>query len=503
MRLPWIDSSRAPLNIAVVGDVMLDEYLKGQVDHISPEAPVVVHNVTGQTHVPGGAANAAHNIQTAGAQAYLVGCVGRDASYEILLDLCRQAGIDASHLMSIPGLSTIKKTRIITRSQQLMRIDWEKEQRLKKSWRTQLYKRLESLSWDGMLISDYGKGLLTADFCGELIELARQRQVPVVVDPPSSATTYRPYRGASLIKPNYKEACNVLGLGLHPLKQGAHLAQKIFHHHRHHTPQYDLLITLGERGMVHARSDGSVLEEKSTSKEVYDVSGAGDTVAAIACLALCCRTPWPFTLKLASVAAGIVIEKIGTSPITAAELSERLTASSSPGISPGVMSPSEAREVTLKLKGEGKVVVMAGGCFDLLHIGHVTYLKQARALGDYLFVALNSDASIRKLKGEARPVVPESERAQMLAALRSVDGVVVFGGDSALDLVQALQPDFFVKGADWPLDQIVERTAVEAYGGQVRSIPLVEGKSSSQIISTIGHRISAAEHAASSLRQGQ
>ena len=486
--LPWQKGSE-PLNVAVVGDVMLDEYLEGEVANISPEAPVLVHKVSRSRYVPGGAANAAHNIQAVGAQAHLFSITGSDGSYEILSHLCKQAGINTSALLSVGG-STIKKTRVITRSQQLMRIDWEKPLRYQESQRKQLLAALKDLSFQGLLISDYGKGLLSADFCMELIALAQERGVPVVVDPSRQATSYHQFRHANLVKPNYKEACHVLGLPESPEKLGPSLAHKIFHHHRHHNPQYSLLITLGERGMVYAHKDGTVVEEKQVSKEVYDVSGAGDTVAAVAGLALCSQLSWPETLKLASLAAGIVIEKMGTQPVYAHELLERLSPSL-PSVSissPEALSWQEALEVRQKLQKEGKTVVMAGGCFDLLHVGHLRYLKAARLLADYLFVALNSDDSIMRLKGKERPITVQSERCEMLLTLRWVDGVVVFAEDNPLKLIEVLKPDVFVKGEDWALEDIVEREAVQAYGGQLRRVPLVQGRSSTQIISTITQR---------------
>lgn len=476
--LPW---EKTPTSVLIVGDLMLDEYLEGDVSRISPEAPVPVLLVKRRNQTAGGAANVARNIQMAGGHAELSGVWGKDSAAEDLARILKQDGVGIDLVLSDAERPTIKKTRVTARSQQLVRIDWEKVQPVSASLSEKLLSKLTSRPFQAMILSDYAKGALSESLIGSLLRIANEKKVPVIVDPKGS--DYHRYRGAFVVTPNRKEACEALGLDPSEKWDRHHLATQL-------QKRYQLrhvLITLGAEGMYWLPEAGSKLDPiflPAVAREVFDVSGAGDTVVAMIALTLASGADVPQAMQIANAAAGRVVEKWGTQPIFKNELKTALHETTQP------QSKTQQKVVTLEsllhaIKGNkdrSSKVVFTNGCFDILHAGHVTYLEQAKALGDTLIVGLNSDQSVRRLKGPSRPIVPEEYRAQLLAALQCVDYVVLFDQDTPKELIDAIIPDILVKGADYEVAQIVGADTVLKNGGRVERMPLVQGFSTTDLI---------------------
>lgn len=492
--LPWIKGKR-PTRVAVVGDVILDEYLDGQVNRISPEAPVPVHLVTKTFHGPGGAANAARNIKLAGGEAYLLSVIGDDEAGRNLKDLLQRDKIDTSRLVTVDDRPTIRKTRITSSSHQLVRVDWERVHPIGVEAQQTVLKRLGEIEFDALLISDYGKGMLPISLLSNLLELAVARGVPAVVDP--KGRDFSKYLRATLITPNRKEACDALGLdpsGDYSGEQLGRRLQKTF-------GLQNVLVTMGPKGMVLVPHDvdagGKVIELPSVAREVYDVSGAGDTVVSVMTLGLGARAPMTETMHISNTAAALVVEKWGTQPIRLEELEVALRERPDPGRFVYSTQPKIATRQTLGVilktpDTRNRKVVFTNGCFDIMHAGHVSYLEEARSLGDLLVVGVNTDESVQFSKGPKRPIIPLAQRLRMLAALGCVDYVVPFEEATPLELIKALMPDVLVKGADWnkdatpgAKDAVVGATEVRESGGKVETIALLPGWSTTGIIERI------------------
>lgn len=481
--LPWFESNRK-VRIAVVGDIILDEYLDGSVSRISPEAPVPVHRVTQTTRTAGGAANAARNIHHAGAEALLFSVAGQDEGAAQLFEILAADGISTGGIIHDSARPTIKKTRITASHQQLLRIDWERVHPIDEAIQDALFDRINSSEFDGLLISDYGKGTLPTVFVRRLIALANERKVPCVVDPKGKDFTR--YAGSDLITPNTKEAVEALGLDLEDRPwTGEDLGRRL-------QDKYGLrniLVTMGAKGMVYCpvSKDEAPQSVKPQAREVFDVSGAGDTVVAIMTLALGSGCPWPQAMSLANIAAGIVVEKWGTQPVYRHELEaawwSQQNHSGLQGSTRGkVVTKEELRALWRRPAFKDKRIVFTNGCFDILHAGHVTYLEAAKAKGDILVIGINTDASISRFKGPTRPIVQLDQRMMMLASLGCVDFVISFDEDTPRELIEYIKPTVLIKGGDYKLDEIVGRDFVEAYGGQVTTIDLVPGISTTEII---------------------
>ncbi len=482
--LPW---SRRPIRIAVIGDVILDEYWQGHVNRISPEAPVPIHHVQDISHHPGGAANTALNIQKAGGQASLFGTWGLDEAAEILKKLLETEGISCRGILSVPGRPTSRKTRITSGPQQMLRIDREEPFALEESFQKEILKQLQEEKWDGFLLSDYGKGVLPYDFVRQLVALGQKKKIPIVVDP--KGKDFDRYQGCTLVTPNTKESCVALGLEEEGTYTGEFLGREL----QKKFGLHDILVTMGAKGMVYVPFDANKkpTKEQAKAKEVFDVSGAGDTVAAVMALALATQTTVPEAVHLATVAAGKVVEKWGTRPILKEELELGLQEAAmqkeinTKGTSGKVLARSNLPTVVKKLQAQHKKTVFTNGCFDLMHVGHVTYLEQAKGLGDILVIGVNTDESVQRLKGKKRPIIPLQERMRMLAGLQCVDYVVAFGEDTPASLIEEVQPDILVKGSDYKVDQIAGAPFVLARGGSVQCLDFVEGWSSSKMIAKI------------------
>lgn len=468
----------AGLPLLVIGDLMLDAYVWGNAARISPEAPVQVVDVQREENRLGGAGNVARNLRALGCQVTLAGVVGNDADAEVLRQLVTEEGLSSPVLVVCPQRLTTRKTRVLASKQQMLRIDRESRIPLGGEIEDQLIEAaLACMALSrSVLVSDYGKGGVTPRLLREIIARGRSLGIPVLVDP--KGRDFSRYRGATLLTPNRKEAAEALGRPLENESQlhaaGKDLCRDL---------ELDaLVLTRSEEGMSLFFPQGEEIHLPTQAREVFDVSGAGDTVLSVLGAALGAGLDLPTAARLANLAAGIVVGKVGTAPITVEELQQAVVADSGPG---KIVSFAKAKERVDQAKARGRRVVFTNGCFDLLHIGHVRYLQEARALGDLLVLGLNTDASIRRLKGPQRPLIQEDERAHILAALDCIDLVVLFDQDTPLELITLLQPDILVKGGDYQASGVVGREVVEVAGGRVEIIPLVGGRSTTSLVEKI------------------
>lgn len=460
-------------SVLVIGDVMLDRYWFGDTSRISPEAPVPIVKIKQNDERPGGAGNVALNMATLGANVMLVGISGDDDDAKRLEEQLSAANIkhDILHFASMP---TITKLRIISRHQQLIRLDFE--EKLSSFNADTLISRFSQHLKNANLVilSDYGKGTLKCS--QELIALAKQANIPVFVDP--KGNDFSIYRGADVITPNFKEFETIVGACLNEAD--------ILNKARHFLNQYDiktLLLTRGERGMtlIHQNED---IHLPAHAREVFDVTGAGDTVIAVFGAAYAAGESLPAAMKLANLAASLVVAKLGAASVSTQELKTAL--STKTNLTKGVVTEDELLSLVTKARLERKRIVFTNGCFDILHAGHVTYLQQAKELGDILIVAINSDDSVKRLKGPTRPINNEEQRMAVLAGLGSVDWVTSFADDTPIRLLKRLQPDILVKGGDYQsIDQVVGAHVVHAYGGDVRVLGVVKDLSTTSTIERI------------------
>ncbi len=481
VNLPWTlqRDQGLPVTVAVIGDLILDEYLDGSVDRISPEAPVPVHLVKSISQTAGGAANAARNIQLAGGRALLFSIGGDDDAFRTLCGILENDRMETQGIISIPDRTTTRKTRVTANSQQLVRIDWEKIVAITHEQQDMLLEKMKSSSFEALLVSDYGKGALPDRFIRAAIALANERGVPVVVDP--KGRDFSKYKGARVVTPNLKEASEALDVpyGQSGEALGRALQDKF--------GLSQVLVTMSAKGMVLVRGEQDAhIFRQPEAREVFDVSGAGDAVAAIVALGLASGASDEDTIDLANLAAGRVVEKWGTQPIYEHELLEAYLHRSQPiKFAQTDKKVTDLDHLLKQLKSpnfRSKEIVFTNGCFDILHVGHLTYLEKARSKGDVLVIGLNSDQSISRIKGPTRPIIEEKLRARLLAGLTCVDFVVQFDEDTPLELIKAIRPHILIKGADWAVDKIVGGDFVLEHGGRVETIDLVEGLSTSKII---------------------
>ncbi len=463
--------------ILVVGDVMLDRFIYGTVERISPEAPVPVLRVERETVMLGGAGNVARNVVGLGARATLLSLVGDDsAGHEVQAMIAAETALDAD-LVVEPGRATTVKTRYVSGGHQLLRADRETVRPVGALGLSRLLGAFEAAleEHDVVVLSDYAKGLLSDEALPALISRAVARGVPVIADPKN--VDFTRYAGVTLIKPNRKELIAATRLpALHDdeIETAARIVQA-------DTGIPHVLVTRGERGMTLVGPDDTLAHLPTRAREVYDVSGAGDTVLATLAAAFAAGATPLAASHLANLGAGIVVGKTGTAPIRLAELAAAL-AGGPAGSGQKVLSAGDAACAVETWRSLGLRVGFTNGCFDLIHPGHVSLLAQARAACDRLIVGVNSDASVRRLKGPTRPVQDETSRATVLAALSPVDMVVVFDEDTPMDLIQALKPDVLVKGADYTVATVVGAEFVQSYGGRVVLAELSAGHSTTATI---------------------
>lgn len=459
--------------VLVAGDVMLDRYWQGPTGRISPEAPVPVVRIQKDETRPGGAANVALNVASLGGAARLLGVVGRDeAAQKLRVELTARAV--HSDFVDAPDCPTITKLRVLSRNQQLIRLDFEESlSRVGAFDRAVYLARFQAALADTavVILSDYGKGTLVD--AAELIATARAAGRPVLVDPKGS--DWKPYRGATMITPNLSELEAVVG----PCPDEATIVAK-GRKLRDELGLEALLVTRSEQGMTLLGPNGPPLHLPTEAREVFDVTGAGDTVIATFGAALAAGHDFAHAARVANLAAGIVVGKLGTATVSPAELLRAIRRQHEDDSA--VLTEDELVERVQQARAQGQVVVMTNGCFDILHVGHVRYLEAARRLGDVLVVAVNTDDSVKRLKGPSRPVNATEDRMRMLAALKCVDWVVPFAEDTPARIIERVLPDLLVKGGDYRPDTVVGHDTVTAHGGQVVILDFHEGYSTTRII---------------------
>jgi D-beta-D-heptose 7-phosphate kinase/D-beta-D-heptose 1-phosphate adenosyltransferase len=457
--------------ILIIGDIILDEYLQGTVSRVSPEAPVPVLRPDDRELRLGGAANVASNVKSLGAKVELIGVLGKDTAAKELRELLKNKSIRAS--LTNSEKTTVHKLRLLAGQQQLLRLDRE-ESFTKKDWqvtKNTFSKKLKG--FNAVIVSDYGKDtLVDVPF---LIKESKKKNIPVFIDP--KGNNFNKYKGAYIITPNFMEFSTEVG-GVSSESDFTNKANKLIKK----LALQALLVTRGQEGMTLFKKDRDKIKRTdfpTEARDVFDVSGAGDTVIASLASAQSSGMTLEDSVKLANAAAGIVVGKSGTASPSLAELSISLNSGDS------VLSKPEIKDLVKEAKKDSKKIVFTNGCFDLLHVGHITYLEEAKKLGDRLIVALNSDNSVKKLKGAKRPIHKLKERAKQIAALDSVDWVTSFTEDTPLKLIKELEPDVLVKGKDYKVKDIAGSKEVLAKGGQVKTIKLVKGVSTSNLIKKI------------------
>lgn len=463
-----------PKHFLVIGDIMLDRYCRGSINRISPEAPVPVLRYKGENNILGGAANVATNLVGIGQKVSLMACIGEDEAGKEIRNLLTMAGVDSEMVFVEKNRPTTLKMRFVAGNQQLLRVDDESTQELSKNTQEELLAVYERRiqEFDLILISDYMKGVLSYDFTQKLIEIANANNKRVIVDVKDKNS--KKYAGSYLLKPNRKELNDLTGMPVETMDEVV-LAMNAL---REKAECKCILATLSADGMAYLDENNQVSFEKSDSRKVYDVVGAGDTAFAYVAAALAFGFSSQEMLKLANTASSIKVTRFGTAVVTISEVIDELFHE--------VNKIQTMDTIEKALEGQRhKKIVFTNGCFDILHIGHIRYLKEAKAKGDILVLGLNSDLSVKRLKGPSRPVNCEQDRMDMLAEMEFIDYVVLFEEDTPYELITRVKPDILVKGGDYQVDNIVGADFVRASGGSVEVIPFVEGKSTTNIINAM------------------
>jgi D-beta-D-heptose 7-phosphate kinase/D-beta-D-heptose 1-phosphate adenosyltransferase len=463
--------------VLCVGDAMIDHYIRGHVDRISPEAPVPVLQIESEELRLGGAGNVLHNLHALGVGTCFISVIGSDAAGRDLTRMVAELGISEAHLLAEHGRTTTVKTRYTAEAQQLLRVDRERVAPLS----PELTKDCLALVRDALaryrvaIVSDYAKGMLAQGLAGKIISAGRDAGATVIVDP--KGTDYGIYRGASILKPNRRELVAAAGRALETEEDVVAAARALIAAHDIAT----MLVSCGKDGMLLVERAGEVHRLRAEAREVYDVSGAGDTVVAVLSAAIAAGASPREAAQLANTAAGIVVGKVGTAVVSADELGQALFDRDAFDHRK-VLPLALALDHVARWRTSGLAVGFTNGCFDLLHPGHVSLLKQARAACDRLVVALNSDASVSRLKGAGRPVQSAEARAAVLASLAAVDLVIVFEEDTPIRLIEAIRPVLLVKGADYSPGEVIGGNIVQSYGGKVMLADLLSGYSTTDTI---------------------
>ncbi|MFC1489606.1 D-glycero-beta-D-manno-heptose 1-phosphate adenylyltransferase [Candidatus Latescibacterota bacterium] len=459
-------------SIAIVGDIILDEYIIGDTDRISPEAPEPIILEQSRTYKPGGAANVAVNITALGAKAHLIGIIGDDSDGEIVRKTLNDWGVDDSGIISVKDRPTCRKTRMIARGNQVLRVDRESKEPIDQTVEKQIIDKITQLSAEIVIVSDYAKGTVSDRLVSALADAGKK----VIADPKSS--DFAKYRGAYIVTPNLSELSAAAGIANLPSSEIETPARTIMDE----CGISNMLVTCGPDGMALIEKDKPLLHIHAKTREVYDVTGAGDTVIATMSSAVSGGATLADACFVANIAAGIVVGKHQTAATTPDEI---LSYAFGPSSSDKIIDKNSLIDTIDELKKSGKKIVFTNGCFDILHMGHITYLNEARGLGDILVVGLNTDRSVRALKGDKRPILPEQERSHILAALECIDYVVMFDEDTPFNLIEKIRPDILAKGADYSKEEVVGHDILESYGGKVALLPLMDNISTTNIIDKI------------------
>ncbi len=466
------------LHVWVAGDLMLDEYVSGRVERISPEAPIPVVHVRDAQNRLGGATNVARQIAALGARVSLCGAVGKDDTGDFLLGRCAEKGIDTPAVARLQGYQTTRKLRILGHGQQLLRLDWEELRPCSAEISTELVGVLrEGPAPDVIVLSDYAKGFLTDETINLLLAEATKYGVPVLVDP--KRHDLAAYQGATVITPNLRELEAATGLKLKEaeIDAVAEAARGVIGDGLFAA----VIVTMGERGMLVVPAAADHITISGQRRAVFDVTGAGDTAIAVIALSLAAGADLADAARIANTAAGIAVGEVGAVSVSSEEIVSALRRRNTGKI----LDREQLTEQVEAWHLQNRRVVFTNGCFDLLHIGHLTLLREAAQLGDALVLAINSDDSVRRLKGDKRPLVPEAERAALLAALDCVDAVTIFDEDTPLETLEAIHPDILVKGQDYLPHEVVGRELVESYGGRLELVPLLPEHSTSDLVEKI------------------
>jgi len=466
--------------VAVIGDVMLDCYMSGTVSRISPEAPVPVMRVTDEHAVPGGAANVAANLARLGLGVNLVGLAGQDGARDELIALLGRIGdIDCTGIAAVPGRRTTKKLRVIGAHQQIVRVDHEDtipcSTEIEAGFLEVIGGAIDTA--DVIILSDYGKGVCSDHAIRTVIERAAAAGKKVLVDP--KRMDFAIYRGAFVLTPNRKELTDATGLPCESDEEAALAVAKA-----QEMCGASILLTRSEKGMSFFPVGGAPIHLATVAQDVFDVSGAGDTVVAVLAASVAADMPIRHGMRMANHAAGIVVSKLGTASVTREELAASLLAErTTSDINDGRLLDRDDLVALRRAWAKEKLTVgLANGCFDLIHPGHISLIAQAAASCDRLVIALNTDASVRRLKGPSRPIQDEQSRAAVMGAIKGVAAVVLFDEETPRELIEALQPDVLIKGADYTIDRVVGADVVQARGGRVVLAELSEGQSTSRIV---------------------
>ncbi|MGA8180070.1 MAG: D-glycero-beta-D-manno-heptose-7-phosphate kinase [Desulfobacterales bacterium] len=490
--------------LLIIGDLMLDEYLWGDVDRISPEAPVQVVSVQNEDFALGGAGNVVNNVAVLGGKVSVAGVVGTGRNGQLILNMFNELGVDIEGIVKEPGRITTRKTRIIAvnhANQQVLRIDREKKQDISGSTLEKMARIIEDKmpDIDVVLISDYGKGLITERLLSQVIASAKKHKKMTIVDP--KGQDFSKYSGVSLLTPNKKEAALASNVDIIDDPSLEKAANKILQS----VDLGQLLITCGKDGMVLFEKNKDAFKVKAEARQVFDVSGAGDTVLAVLGLTIASGISIKNSLVVANAAAGMVVGKAGTATVSKQELASALkivmgkvgTATASEqkrtsalksddlGLPDKYKKLSELPALIKDLKKNGKRLVLTNGCFDLLHAGHIMLFSASKHMGDILFVAIDDDESVKILKGSGRPVIKANERVRIISALDAVDYVVVFSSPELKKLIEIIQPNILTKGSNYTDKEVFGHELVEKFGGRVELIPVTENISSTRIIDNI------------------
>lgn len=465
------------VTVMVYGDFMVDKYIHGEVNRISPEAPVPVLHVTGKERKFGGAGNVVSNLLALGVKVRVAGFTGSDEDGVWLTDTFSKLGADTTYIENVNGLQTVIKTRITSRNQQFIRLDEEKPENITQDMEARIQNRVFEMlqNVDAVILSDYGKGNVTTDVAQGIIDACIQRKIPVVVDP--KGVDYSKYKGATVCKPNEKELAVATGMTLvtdeDVEKAGLTLKDQ--------NGIDNLIVSRSEKGIMFLNARNTRKDFPTKAQEVIDVTGAGDTVVSMIASTMAIGAELEDSCKLANMAAAIVCSKFGAASASLEELIDAVEQ----GANDKTYTLDEVQKRLQDARELGKTVVFTNGCFDLLHAGHLSSFRQARQYGDILIAAVNSDASVKRIKGDNRPIINEEDRMRMVSALKYVDYVVLMEENDPTRLISVLKPDVVVKGRDWEGKYMPERETIESYGGKMQFIDLEQGLSTTEIIDKV------------------
>ncbi|ACL04515.1 rfaE bifunctional protein [Desulfatibacillum aliphaticivorans] len=466
--------------VLVVGDMMIDEYLWGEVSRISPEAPVQVVEVKKTTSTLGGAGNVVNNLTALGAKVSVAGVMGGGKAGDLLNGKLTALGVNTEGLLVDQGRATTRKTRVIGANQQMLRIDRESKQEISEEQVQAIVRFAQNQipQCDLVIASDYGKGVLTRSLMEELAKICKTAGKALIVDP--KGMDYSKYKGATCITPNKKEASQASGVEIKDQASLERAAAKLLEI----AGAEKILITLGKDGMALFSPGEEPFRVHAQARQVFDVSGAGDTVISVLGLSLAAGASYKTAAALANTAAGIVVAKVGTATVDQAELKAQLQ--DQPIAYQAKLKPlQELKSALENLRRQGKKIILTNGCFDLLHEGHINLLEQSRKLGDVLVVAVDDDESVRMVKGQGRPIIRERERVKIISAMTGVDFVTVFSTNQLDELIRAVKPDILTKGGNYKPDQVLGHEIVEELGGRIVLIPDASDVSSTRIIQDI------------------